>query len=710
MGPASSFDSNRPQWPMTYVMKPPQGATPPPRWWCMSHYRGPQGQSVEVLYSKTKTQSEEVARLFVNEPVLGFDMEWPMDADRRPKLQDKVALIQLASERTVALFHIALHTGNTVNDFIAPTLKEIIESPKIIKAGVAIMSADFKRLRTCFNLDPRGAFELSHLHNLVTTPEAATTRLRALSAQVEEHLGLPLWKGSVRTSNWSKPLTPQQVKYAAADAYAGFMLFHCMNAKRLAMDSFPPLPRFCEKYLPFAMEGIVTIQLESVTDNGEAVKLFRPGGATRNPVAARACITHSNTEIGGDRGGRYYADGVSKDAANLHQRPQTIGTSTPFASEPSRNRPSMESPGPKQKAGIERQDPSESSLSRPNAESCDALYRELVSRRKVLAELEQTPPYIIAQNTVLRESAFCRPTNEEEVLRVPGIRIFKAEQYGKSWPEVIANFEAEHNGRGLGGPKQQASGDNRGQHTQPKSEAETEAEAEAEAEAVAEESEATKIVRAGRYSKEILIPPDRFPAGPSTGLAFRPSDVELADGAPAPPQSEKPNGFDNEDSMFGPPIELPSPSTLKRKRATSIGIEGQSYPREKQTRVHVLGGQSFIQGKEAPISTPPLPSSGAVAPPQTTAKTPGWERVILRKKLDAYVKRVIWAMNPKPTEPLASENAFSYLVTTLPRTKDEFRRVPGMQRLVQVCEVVNMDVWRAFESWTQGPEFAKLRP
>ena len=80
-----------------------------------------------------------------------------------------------------------------------------------------------------FGLKPKGAVESSHLYRLVKfgprKPELVSVKLVSLAHQVEEQLGLPLYKGDVRTSNWSKPLSRDQINYAAGDAYAGFMLY-----------------------------------------------------------------------------------------------------------------------------------------------------------------------------------------------------------------------------------------------------------------------------------------------------------------------------------------------------------------------------------------------------------------------------------------------------------------------------------------------------
>ncbi|KKY30523.1 putative 35 exonuclease helicase [Diaporthe ampelina] len=177
---------------------------------------------------------------------------WSHRLYRGPKDQPRIGLIQIACEDKIALFHIGLHSGSTAKDLLAPALRKIIEDLAIAKCGVAVHDADFARLRFWFGLKPRGALELSHLHNLVSfaasDPAKCTTKLRRLTAQVEQHLGLPLHKGKVRTSNWIEPLSKDQVNYAAADAYAGFMLFHSMNAQRMGMNPTPPLPVYAETY------------------------------------------------------------------------------------------------------------------------------------------------------------------------------------------------------------------------------------------------------------------------------------------------------------------------------------------------------------------------------------------------------------------------------------------------------------------------------
>ncbi|KAI0023863.1 ribonuclease H-like domain-containing protein [Xylariomycetidae sp. FL0641] len=257
-------------WPLNYAIQPPEPFSPPRRWWSHRYYRGPSNGTAQILYSRTRDHSEAIAQQFKDEPVLGFDMEWPWDPHQTPAafraspLQEKVALIQLACEDKIALFHVALHEGNKPDHLIAPTLKGIIENPTLVKTGVGIMNNDMKRLREHFELQPQGVFELSHLHRLVTQgaqyPHPITTQLCKLATMVETHLGMPLFKGQVRASAWSRRLEAEQIEYAADDAYASFMLYHCMNAKRLALAPVPRMPRLAETYLPFSLAPIQAVQ------------------------------------------------------------------------------------------------------------------------------------------------------------------------------------------------------------------------------------------------------------------------------------------------------------------------------------------------------------------------------------------------------------------------------------------------------------------
>lgn len=393
------------EWPLSYRLKLPQqqpipGATTPKPWWSHSLYQGPEGQPVEILYSKTKAKSEAIAKQFLNEPVVGFDMEWPWDSHKLHRLQDKIGLIQIACEDKIALFHIGLHPGKKMEDLIAPSLKKIIESPNIAKAGVAVLNADFARLSRFFGLKPQAAFELSHLHRLVTyggrKPEILTTKLVKLAHLVEDHLGLPLSKGKVRTSNWSKALNPSQIRYAAGDAYAGFMLFHCMNTKRAAMNPTPPLPLLADKYLSSEFGPITLLRLHPTKEGGEYI------------------IAKDFFEV------------KNIDTADTERDPTEC-------------------------EGLATKDKSETPTTKPKQveESLDAIsqamFDQLSQRRKVIAATYNLPAYRIASNSVLAGLARQRPVDEVGLLLVKGVGKVQQEKYGAEWLEVIQLFVALNN-------------------------------------------------------------------------------------------------------------------------------------------------------------------------------------------------------------------------------------------------------------------------
>jgi ribonuclease D len=395
---------DKPRWPLAYKLQPPTqsgqstlqnfgfDSSRPARkcWWSVKMYRGPDNKSVQIQYSKTKAESERLARQFLNEPVVGFDMEWPWRQANRNDLQSKIGLIQVAIEDKIALFHIGLHPGKTVDDIIAPSLRKLIEDPKIGKLGIGVLSADFSRLRKFFHFKPRGAVELSHLYRLTKfgdwKPEYVSTKLISLANLVEDQFGYPLYKGDVRTSNWSKPLKQDQIDYAAGDAYAGYMLYHCMNYKRTKMKRVPPLPVYAETYLEFGLSGIKPLRLNSKTKDGTVV------------------TSETFFEIS-------MADGLSSKSKAKDKK--SLAVSKPKA-------PTI----PKE-------------LTDPTSQ---ALFSELVLCRASLAEQAGVPVHRVSTEPVLVKLALSRPIDKDQLLVIKGMGAKQQESYGQAWLDVISQF------------------------------------------------------------------------------------------------------------------------------------------------------------------------------------------------------------------------------------------------------------------------------
>lgn len=229
--------------------------------WRYSLYKNAAGIPPTRHYCTTFEQTEAQVAKFLGEKVVGFDLEWEMYKSKPGEDSAKrcVSLVQIAAEDKVALFHLAMFKGgDSTQELMPPSLRAFLENPEIVKVGVNI-GGDASRLKNCFGVEMKGNIELSHLYKLVTYGESDPTKVNrvkyALASQVQEVLHLPLSKGAVRTSSWSKRLNAQQTDYAASDAYAGLRLYYELEKRRKAMVSKPPRPAFQELGLPIVLGG-----------------------------------------------------------------------------------------------------------------------------------------------------------------------------------------------------------------------------------------------------------------------------------------------------------------------------------------------------------------------------------------------------------------------------------------------------------------------
>ncbi|OAX82409.1 hypothetical protein ACJ72_03237 [Emergomyces africanus] len=230
----------------------------PSKYWSYDQNKTPDGKNITIHYCTSLQTTEQVAAHFLSETVVGLDLEWKAQASTGDALVDNVSMMQLASKERIAIFHLALfNPATSPQHLVSPTLKRILESPEIVKVGVAIR-ADCTRLYKFLGIQTTNLCELSRLHKLVKhhlKPNLINKRLVNLSQQVEEHLGLPLDKDSeIRCGGWSKKLTYRQVQYAATDPYAALQLFHVLESKRLQLEPVPPKPT--HPVIPYSIENI----------------------------------------------------------------------------------------------------------------------------------------------------------------------------------------------------------------------------------------------------------------------------------------------------------------------------------------------------------------------------------------------------------------------------------------------------------------------
>lgn len=737
------------RWPLSFQMSPTGH-----RFWSHSLYRGPRDQPVRVFYSRTKLESEEIAHEFLGEKVIGFDMEWPSEKNTAAdaaniRLQHKIGLIQIACEDKIALFHIGLHSGSTAKDLLAPTLRNIIEDPAIAKCGVAVHSADFARLRQWFGLVPRGAFELSHLHNLISfgasNPSECTTRLRGLSDQVEQHLGLPLHKGKVRTSNWSQPLNKDQANYAATDAYAGFMLFHCMNATRMDMDPIPPLPVYAETYgdtgqgkrpkrplqlVPVFGHVKTTGVLDFYKVPGEAVEDRSDVSSAHNrsaddkaaPLSAEGACGYVRI---GRRGKHILFSEAADTGADVMQklRDQRAVEQRRREDAPSGAPPPVMTATNSTSLKVKRSGPAvEPGLVDEN--KTKRLFEDLRRHRRDLANERKCPPFLIARDTQLHAIARVCPRSDVELLCIHGIGKKKLADYGSAWLAIVKDFVDRS---GIGDASRAKEGSQQLTSAVP--------------------ANSQPGMRASHV--QLDRPTESAPALP-TGISFSMQNASLGrekDGE----ENEIEDGLEDQkapedDSALSSPLRGPSPSVLKRKREVEMGHEPDSVRRvQSQRRCQAEANDGANDGKlcaqaVATVERPPyIPSSAdrrssddatavmqtphadyegtltaqqgaSASPPPLSAPENVYPRhrpfakpeeslqsatrpskagkiqdTVLRNRIVAFNRFVTTAVQ-LPT------NTIEHLVNDKPRTMEELLRVPGIMPFANACSRANHDL------------------
>ncbi len=150
------------------------------------------------------------AKKLKKKKILGFDTE------TRPSFKKgesyDVSLLQLGTDSEVYLFRLNYTS-------LIPEIIEILESPQIIKAGVAI-DDDIKALKKICTFSEQNFVDLA---KMAKKEGIQSFGLRAL---VAIFLSKRLSKRE-QTSNWDrKILTQSQISYAACDAAVGYKIYN----------------------------------------------------------------------------------------------------------------------------------------------------------------------------------------------------------------------------------------------------------------------------------------------------------------------------------------------------------------------------------------------------------------------------------------------------------------------------------------------------
>ena len=186
--------------------------------------RTPQRQALSPVVLQPSLSKEEI-NLVQNEESLAAALEelWKehvlgFDTETRPTFTKgktcRPALIQLATAETVYLIQLT-HIP------FCNEIAELLASPRVLKAGVAIHD-DMKALA---RIHPFQADGVADLAARARARGIQAQGLRTLSANL---LGFRISKSAQCSNGENHELTPQQIKYAATDAWVGRELYFHM--------------------------------------------------------------------------------------------------------------------------------------------------------------------------------------------------------------------------------------------------------------------------------------------------------------------------------------------------------------------------------------------------------------------------------------------------------------------------------------------------
>lgn len=174
-------------------------------------YEGP----VHVVAAHHEVQS--AMQDLLQEGVVGFDTE--TRPAFRPGESYLPSLVQFATANAVYLLQVQQQD-------LSVSVGAILSSEKVVKAGVSV-SDDMRSLKKLFPFDERSVVDLGKVAERHGVKQTGVRNLAGM------FLGARIPKGT-KTTNWAaRRLTPQQIAYAATDAWVCREVYLCF--KRLNM-------------------------------------------------------------------------------------------------------------------------------------------------------------------------------------------------------------------------------------------------------------------------------------------------------------------------------------------------------------------------------------------------------------------------------------------------------------------------------------------
>ena len=163
----------------------------------------------ETVVVGSPAELERAREDFAAEALVGIDTE-TRPAFRKGESYPP-SLVQVATAKAVYLFQIQQLDCSSV-------LKGLLDSESVVKAGVSL-AYDLRQLKQVFPFDEKAVVDVGWAAKRQKLEQTGVRNLAAL------FLGMRIPKGA-KTTNWSsRTLSPQQVTYAATDAWVCRQLY-----------------------------------------------------------------------------------------------------------------------------------------------------------------------------------------------------------------------------------------------------------------------------------------------------------------------------------------------------------------------------------------------------------------------------------------------------------------------------------------------------
>jgi ribonuclease D len=163
----------------------------------------------ETVVVGSPAELERAREDFAQEALVGIDTE-TRPAFRKGESYPP-SLVQVATAKAVYLFQIQQLDCSSV-------LKGLLDSESVVKAGVSL-AYDLRQLKQVFPFEEKAVVDVGWAAKRQKLEQTGVRNLAAL------FLGMRIPKGA-KTTNWSsRTLSPQQIAYAATDAWVCRQLY-----------------------------------------------------------------------------------------------------------------------------------------------------------------------------------------------------------------------------------------------------------------------------------------------------------------------------------------------------------------------------------------------------------------------------------------------------------------------------------------------------